>query len=606
MIRSQVTLLLAAALLSGCAAAPTPRTAIVPAEDALTETYFRWFPEIASFYGVPASVAGQGYAARLNPRSPEHEKAKRAEFRELLTRLDAASDASRAEPERATAALLANQLGGALAPADTVEYGAVLSDWGMWFVPYPVTQLSGPQDEVPKLLASQHKVESAQDAEDYLARLDAYGAAVDQVIATIEHDRALGVVPPDFIIERAKASLARLSAADPADNALATGLGEKAREAGLDAPGDWTARAADKVREVVYPANARLAAALDGLRAEAVSVAGIWRLPQGEALYRAMILHMTDTTLEPEAIHQLGLSEVARITTEMDAILRAEGYVEGSVGERVAALGAEPRFLYPNDADGKARLLADINVKLDEIAPLLPKWFGTVPEQTVVVRAVPPEAEGSSTGGTYTAPSLDGSRPGTYWINLRDTSIWPSYELKTLTYHEANPGHHLQVAVGLREDASLMSNVLFSNAFGEGWGLYAEALAHEMGLYANDPYGDLGRLKAELWRAMRLVVDTGLHAKRWTREQAIDYMVKTSGTHPDDARAEVERYVVWPGQALGYKIGMLEIQRLRGEAESALGERFDIRAFHDEVLRDGGAPLQLLEARITRWVESQQ
>jgi uncharacterized protein (DUF885 family) len=606
MVRSHVALLLSAALLSACAAAPAPTIAVVPVEDALTETYFRWFPEIGSFYGVPESVAGQGYAARLNPRSPEHEKAKRAEFRELLTRLDAASDASRPEPERATAALLANQLRGALAPADTVEYGAVLSDWGMWFVPYPVSQLSGPQDEVPKLLASQHKVESAQDAEDYLARLDAYGAAVDQVIATIEHDSALGVVPPDFIIERAQDSLAGRSATDPVDNPLATGLGEKARAAGLDAPGDWAARAADKVREVVYPANARLAAALDGLRAEAVSDAGIWRLPQGEALYRAMILHMTDTTLEPEAIHELGLSEVARITAEMDAIMRAEGYTEGSVGERMARLGAEPRFLYPNDAEGKARLLADLNALMDEIAPLLPRWFGTLPEQTVVVRAVPPEAEGSSSGGTYTAPSLDGSRPGTYWINLRDTAIWPSYEIKTLTYHEANPGHHLQVAVGLREDGSLMRNVLFSNAFGEGWGLYAEALAHEMGLYANDRYGDLGRLKAELWRAMRLVVDTGLHAKRWTREQAIDYMVKTSGTHPDDARAEVERYVVWPGQALGYKIGMLEIQRLRREAELALDERFDIRAFHDELLRDGGAPLQLLEARIQRWVESQQ
>jgi uncharacterized protein (DUF885 family) len=606
MVRSRVTLLLAVALLSACAAVPEPRAAAVPVEDALTESYFRWSPEIASFYGVPASVAGPGYAARLNPRSPEHEQAKRAELRELLTRLEAAGDASRAEPERATAALLVNQLRGALAPADTVKYGAVLSDWGMWFVPYPVTQLSGPQDEVPKLLASQHTVKSAQDAEDYLARLDAYGAAVDQVIAKIGHDRALGVVPPDFIIERAQASLAGRSAADPADNAMASGLGEKASAAGLDAPDVWAARAAAKVREVVYPANARLAAALDGLRAEAVSDAGIWRLPQGEALYRAMILHMTDTTLEPEVIHQLGLSEVARITAEMDAILRAEGYTEGSVGERMAVLGAEPRFLYPNDAEGKARLLADLNAQMDEIAPLLPKWFGTVPEQTVVVRAVPPEAEGSSSGGTYTAPSLDGSRPGTYWINLRDTAIWPSYELKTLTYHEANPGHHLQTAVGLRDGASLMSNVLFSNAFGEGWGLYAEALAHEMGLYADDRYGDLGRLKAELWRAMRLAVDTGMHAKRWTREQAIDYMVKTSGTHPDDARAEVERYVVWPGQALGYKIGMLEIQRLRREAESALGERFDIRAFHDEVLRDGGVPLQLLEARITRWVESQQ
>jgi uncharacterized protein (DUF885 family) len=597
--------------LAACAATQqtlpaAPPLTMAEAQDQLEKTYFAWFPEIATFYGVPEAMAGADYAARLSPRSPADETAKRAEFGALLKALQEADDPSLPADDLERRDVIVALLRGALAPTDAVEYGAIFSDWGMWFVPYAVTQLSGPQDAVPKLLASQHGVQSAADAEHYLARLAAYGAAIDEAIAKIEHDQALGVVPPRFAIEAALESLAARSAGAPEAHALVTGLGDKAREAGLDEPEAWVARAAVKVRDVVFPANARLAAKLDSLREEAVNDAGIWRLPQGEALYQAMILHMTDTTLSPRQIHDLGLAEVARITAEMDAILAAEGYTEGSVGERVTALGTEARFQYSNDAEGKARLLADLNAQMAEIEPLLPDWFGVLPRHPVIVQAIPREAEASSTGGYYNPPALDGSRPGIYWINLRDTAIWPSFRLKTLTYHEANPGHHLQISIGLGEDAPLILAVLFSNAFGEGWALYAETLAHEMGLYEEDPYGDLGRLQDELWRALRLVVDTGMHALRWSREEAITYMVEASGTHPKEAAAEVERYAVWPGQALGYKVGMLEIQRLRREAEAALGERFDIREFHDELLRNGGAPLGVLETRMQRWVEDRR
>jgi uncharacterized protein (DUF885 family)/ketosteroid isomerase-like protein len=596
--------LLAAGLLASFVLATSHAEApsVAELESEITRTYFSWFPEIATFYGVPESVAGTGADGRLTPRAPADETAKRAAFRQLLARLGELDAASMTRRDQRVRAVLENQLQSALAPAGVVEYGAILSDWGMWYVPYVVTQLSGPQDAVPKLLESQHAVRSGSDAEHYLARLAAYGTTIDEVIAKMEHDRKLGVVPPDFAIDKALAALGDRGSEDPAAHSLVTGLAAKAREAGLGNAEEWAVRAAELVRDVLLPANGRLAAKLESLREEAVPDAGIWRLPDGEALYQALIVHMTDTSMSPRQIHDLGLAEVARISGEMDAILRAEGYTEGSVGERMAALGEEERFLYANDAAGKQRLLADLNSQMKEIEALLPQWFGTLPQHPVVVRAIPPQAEGSSTGGYYNPPALDGSRPGIYWINLRDTAIWPSYKLKTLTYHEASPGHHLQVALGMTEDAPILFSVLFSNAFGEGWALYAEQLAYEMGLYADDPFGNLGRLQDELWRAIRLVVDTGMHSLRWSREQAIQYLVETSGTHPMEAEAEVERYAVWPGQALGYKVGMLEIQRLRQAAEAALGEHFDIRAFHDQVLEDGGVPLQLLEARVEAWI----
>lgn len=587
------------------APAPIAAPTLAEVEAEITRTYFTELPEWATYYAASDELAGAGFDGRLTRRAPASEAARRAAFRALLAKIEAVDMASASARDGVVHALLKTQLQSALAPANVVDYGAILSDWGVWFVPYPVTQLSGPQDAVPKLLEGQHPIKDAADAEHYLARLQAYAATVDEAIESIEHDRQLGVIPPDFILDKTLATIAERSVGDPSAHSLVTVFAAKVREAGLEAPEQWAQRATVLVRDSVLPANQRLAARIGSLRDKAVHDAGIWRLPHGEALYRAMILHMTDTTRTPQEIHDLGLREVARITAEMDAILEREGYADGSVGARMTALAAEKRFAYANDAAGKAQLLAFLNSELDKINQQLPKWFAVLPPQQVVIRAIPPQAEGSSSGGYYDPPALDGSRPGTYWINLRDTALWPSFKLKTLTYHEANPGHHLQGALGMSPDAPVLASILFSNAFGEGWALYSEALAHEMGMYQDDPWGDLGRLQDELHRAVRLVVDTGMHALRWSREQAIEYVVATEGAHPAEAESEVERYVVWPGQALGYKIGMLEIQRLRHVAEQALGERFDIRAFHHEVLRDGGIPLQVLEAKVQRWIAAQ-
>ena len=600
-----LTALLCSSSLIAAAASP-PRPTAAEAERELTSTYFHWFPEMATYYSVAPAVAGPGSNTRLSPRTQADEVAKRAAFKRVLSRFGEVDVTGLSQSEQVFHAALEATLRGSLAPAAVVEYGTVFSAWGMWFMPYAVSQLGGPQDLVTKLLDSQQPVHNAADAEDYLTRLEAYARTIDETIAKIEHDRRLGVVPPGFIIDKAIATLAPPGNGDPAQHPLVLALATKARDAGLPQPDAWTKRAAALVANGVLPANARLAAKLQSMRAGASDEPGIWRLPKGDALYQAMILHMTDTRMSPREIHDLGLAEVARILGEMDTILRAEGYTEGSVGKRMETLGAEKRFAYSNDAAGKARLLADANAQLAEIAPLLPQWFGTLPPQQVVVKAVPAQSEGSSSGGFYDAPALDGSRPGTYWINLRDTAILPSFKLKTLTYHEANPGHHLQAAFGMGVGTPVIATALYSNAFGEGWGLYAEALAKEMGLYAKDPYGDLGRLQDELWRAVRLVVDTGMHSLRWSRAQAIDYAITTAGVHPLEAEAEVDRYAVWPGQALGYKIGMLEIQRLRRVAQEALGDRFDIRAFHVEVLKDGAVPLQVLETKIQRWIATQR
>jgi uncharacterized protein (DUF885 family) len=360
------------------------------------------------------------------------------------------------------------------------------------------------------------------------------------------------------------------------------------------------------VEEQVYPATRRLIDALTALRPLASHEAGVGRLPNGEAFYRAMITQMTDTTLPAEEIHAVGLVEVDRIHAEMDELLQGIGYTEGTVGTRMNALLQDPQFIYPNTAEGKAQLIADMEADLALANDKLSQWFGKLPDQDVAIRVIPPHREQSVSGAFYDAPSQDGSRPGTYWISLADTAALPSYSLQTLTYHEANPGHHLQTLLGLDPSLPILGTVFYSNAAGEGWGLYAEHLASEMGLYENDPVDDLGRLQAELHRAVRLVVDTGLHAMGWSREQAIEYSTATEGIHVSEATSEIERYAVWPGQALGYKLGMLKILELRQRAQEQLGEKFDMRTFHDRILEHGALPLNQMEAKIDAWIAGQR
>lgn len=358
----------------------------------------------------------------------------------------------------------------------------------------------------------------------------------------------------------------------------------------------------------MYPAYTRLEAAMENLLPQAGADAGIWRLgPEGAAFYQMALDAYGAGGMDGDEVHALGLSEVERITAEMDAILQGQGLTEGSVAERLAVVTDRPGAVYPNTDEGRDELLQSLRAQVAEIMTLAPDWFGALPTQKIEVRRIPVYEQDSSPGGYYSGPSLDGARPGIYWINLKNTADNPKLGLNTLTYHEAVPGHHFQISLQRAiDDMPLMRNLLSYSEFAEGWALYGEALAKEMGLYDDDPLGDLGRLQAEIFRAARLVVDTGLHHKRWTREQAIDYMVAATGETRASVTREVERYAAVPGQACSYKLGMLQIQKMRAKAEAELGEAFDIREFHDQVLLSGAMPMEVLSARINRWIATKK
>lgn len=575
--------------------------------DEITAQFFRDAPEFATALSLPEEIAGEDYNARLGEYGPEADERERQRARDLLAELEGVDPAPLDEQRALTLRLFIDRMGAAVAAADAAEYGAAGAGG---YTLYPVTQLSGIHVDLPNLMQAQQPVTDAEQAGHYIARLNEFGRAFDQTIDLIERDRDLGVVPPDFVLEKTLAVIANFTEPAPEENILATSFEEKLAGAEIEDADAHLAQAVEAIEMVVYPAYERLQATLEGLQDEAVHDATISRLPGGDALYQALILlNADDAERTGEQIHQIGLDEVARIHEEMEARFAQLDMTEGTIGERVEQLSTDERYVYPNTDEGRDELLDDLNDQLAEIEPLLPEWFGTIPPQPVEVRRVPEFSQESAPGGYYNLPAMDGSRPGIYWINLRDTAIWPRWSLKTLTYHEANPGHHFQLALNMaNEDTPLLRKLTAStNAFAEGWGLYSELLAEEMGLYEGDPEGDIGRLQSELFRAARLVVDSGMHALGWSREDAIEYFVDSGAvTNRSDAVVEIERYAAWPAQALGYKMGMIQIVEMRERAEQALGEDFDIREFHDLLLLDGGLPLTLLNERVDEWIAAKR
>ena len=599
-------------------AAPNPTAAFRQMAEDHAARFLQTAPETATDLGVSEGVAGAGYLSRLGGYGFEAHHEARLLNESFLQELRGFDRDELGADDRVTYDILKNaydsaarrnqfDFGGATA------FGASLPNSGdAWAIsPYFLTQLTGPHIYLPRMLQTQHPLDSADHVSAYLARLDEFGRAFDEIIETIGSDAAYGIVPPRFVIEGAIGVVDGFTALPPGENPLVKTLNERmASIPGLndEEKVEFSARAAAAVENVVYPAYARLGAQLESMLQQSDDDAGVWRLgPEGAAFYQMALTSYGGGGRTGDEIHDLGLSEVARITEEMDMVLKSIGYADGTVAGRMVKMSEEADNLYPNTDEGRDALLQSLRGDVAGVMQKAPLWFGTVPSQQVEVRRIPVSEQNSSPGGYYTGPSLDGARPGIYWINLKNTADNPKHSLKSLTYHEAVPGHHFQASFQRAiPNMPLMRNMLGYSEYAEGWALYAEALAKEMGMYENDPRGDLGRLQAELFRAARLVVDTGLHAKQWTREEAIDYIVKATGQTRASMTREVERYAAIPGQACAYKLGMIKIQELRATAEDELGPDFDIREFHDVVLSVGEAPLPVLDGVVTKWISTKK
>lgn len=475
---------------------------------------------------------------------------------------------------------------------------------------YPLNQLFGIQNNFPTFMATQHSVESAGDAEDYVARLGKAPAMVDQVMEGLRARETAGILPPTFVVEKVLAEMRAFTAASAKDNILYSSFAEKLAKlpAGTLADGErdaLLARAEAAITGQVYPAYGQFIAYYDTLLARTTGNHGVWALPDGAAFYAWSARMHTSTDMTPAQIHQLGLDEVARIEAEMNDILVAQGLAEGSVGARVQQISVRPDQLYPDTDAGRAAIIADFTRIIAEVDAGIDEHFNVRPRQGVTVERVPEFRQATAPGAYYNPPAMDGSRPGTFYINLRSTAEIARFGMRTLAIHEAIPGHHFQTTIQQElTGVPTFRKVLPFTAFSEGWALYTERLAWEIGLQ-DDPLDNLGRLQAEMFRAVRLVVDTGMHDKRWTREQAIAYMLEKTGMPETDVVAEIERYLVMPGQALAYKVGMNKILALREKAKAALGPKFRLRDFHDLVLTGGDLPLALLERRVDAWIGQQ-
>lgn len=539
--------------------------------------------------GLKSRLDSRSYADRLNIFKPM------VEARPALAALDASALTGRDRSDYDSVVWMADRA----VEIDGFPFGGVDS-YG-YPCPYVVSQLTGLYQAVPDFLDSQHTVASPADAEAYLARLESFAAGLNHETERSASDAAdHGVVPPDFVINKALTQLRALRGETGESAGLVQSLVRKTATAGI--AGDWARRATALVDGPVAVALGNQIARMEGHLANAVHDAGIGARPNGEAYYNLCLRFQTSTGLTPPEAHRVGREQVARIEALADPLLRQRGYTEGSVGARLTAFGREPRYLYPNTDDGRAALLADLNRQVAAIEARLPAVFDRMPRARVEVRRVPPSIELGAPRGYAQSPSLDGSRPGAYYINLVDTAIWPRWALPTLTYHESLPGHHLQGALALEATGTpLLLKSMGFNAYGEGWGLYAEQLADELGMYDDFPEGRLGYHQSFLYRAARIVIDTGIHAMGWSREQAIRYMIETVGLAPTAAESEIERYCVWPGQACGYKIGHTEIDRLRTVARERTGERFDIKSFHSAVLDGGAMPLEVLGRVVDQW-----
>lgn len=470
---------------------------------------------------------------------------------------------------------------------------------------YPVNQMFGVQNGFPTFMESTHQIDTVGDAEDYLSRLSQIGRKFDQVLDGLAHREQLGILPPQFVVTKVLEEMRNFVATPAEESILMTSLTGKMTEAGLPAAKQKTIalEARSLIENAVYPAYGKLISYFEDLDTRVSENNGVWALPDGDEFYRLAIKLFTTTDYTPEYIHELGLSEVDRIQAEIVQILGEEGWdVSNGFFAAISELAEAPQFYYSDSVEGREQILADYRAILEEVSNGLDPYFDVMPEAALEVQRIPEFKEKTSPGAYYQQPAMDGSRPGVFYANLYDIQATPRYSMRTLAYHEGIPGHHFQLAIQQQQkELPFFRRVIPAIAYTEGWALYAEKLAWELG-FQDDPYDNIGRLQAELFRAVRLVVDTGIHYKRWGREQSIDYMISNTGMAESDVIAEIERYFVMPGQALAYKVGMTKLLELRELARTELGDKFDIREFHNVVLTNGSVPLGILEDIVQSYI----
>ena len=544
-------------------------------------------PEFATSLGLDKGPLA-GAKAMLSPRTVAKRQADVAQTKTALARLAKVPTSGLSPAAQLNLEVVRYSLGTQIASADRFGIDSPIR-------PYRIFQQGGAYFSVPDFLNTAHTIAVKSDADAYLSRLDQFATVLDQETQLQADEAKRGLLAPAWSLDLTLGQMRKLRAQPAETSSIVQSLVTRAAAKGL--AGEWQTQAAKIVNDGVYPALDRQIAMIERLKPTSKSGDGIWRISNGDAVYAMALEQATTTTMSPDEVHRLGLSQVAEITAQLDTILKAQGYSGGTVGERLAKLNVAPDQVYANTPEGRAELIAGLNAGVKAMYTKLPQAFATVPTQPLEIRAVPVEIQDGASNGYYNRASLDGSRPAIYFVNLKDVGDWPKYTLPSLTYHEGVPGHHLQISLAQESrDIPTLRKIGFFSAYSEGWALYAEQLADELHAYAT-PLERAGYLQSFLFRATRLVVDTGIHAKRWSREKATDYMVATTGLARPRTQREVERYCTQAGQACSYKVGHMAWTRARAKAQAALGDRFDLKQFH-EILKEGAMPLTILERRI--------
>jgi uncharacterized protein (DUF885 family) len=563
--------------------------------DDIGNSLLRLVPETATSLGLDTGERAE-LRSQLTDRSAEGQQRIASQLRSDLERANGFDTSALPHAARTSLEVVRSAYATAL-EGFAMPYGDV--PVGGWRItPYVVIQNVGAYLDVPRFLDAEHRIEQAADADGYLTRLQSYAKQLEGELGRVQAARAKGLVPPAFLIDKALAQMSLSIKNAREGGALVESIERRTK----NIPGTWAERARAIAAKEIAPALERQLAELQAQRAIATSDAGMWARPNGDEYYRWALKASTTTSMSPDEVHEMGQRELQELHARMDEILKGAGYTQGSVGARMQALAKNPRYKFPEGDRGRAEITAFIQNRLDWIRAQMPRAFGTVVNPNMEVKRLPPEEEPGAPAAYGGAGSIDGKIPGRFWINLRTTDLHSKYSLADLTFHEAIPGHIWQGEY--THEMPLVRQMLAFNAYSEGWALYAEQLADELGAFENDPVGRLGYLQSIAFRACRLVVDTGLHAKRWTREQGVRFFVDANGSNPLEVASEVDRYCSWPGQACGYKVGHSEINRQREKAKTTLGSTFADKTFNDTVVLGGNVPLDVLAKNVDEYIRT--